>query len=57
MDSNSKIVHNVTKILRVAIEDRQVSKRKDTNGSGAPYFTVNHLPDCRTNDILSCADF
>ena len=36
MDSNSKIVHNVTKIIRVAIVDRPVSIRNDTNGSEAP---------------------
>lgn len=38
MDSYSKIVHNVTKFIRVAIEDRPVSIRNDTNGSTTPYF-------------------
>jgi len=52
MDSYSKIVHNVTKFIRVAIEDRCVSIRNDINGSEAPYFIVNQRPKCRTIDSL-----
>lgn len=51
MDSYSKIVHNVTKFIRVAIEDRQLSIRIDTNGSVAPYFIMNQCCNCRIVDI------
>jgi len=40
MDGYSKIVHNVTKFIRVAIQERLVSIRIDTNGSRPPYFII-----------------
>ena len=50
MDSYSKIVHNVTKIIRVLIEDRRVSIRKDIKGHVAPYFIDKKGSNCRTVD-------
>jgi len=47
MDGHSKIVHNVTKFIRVAIEERLVSIRIDTNGSTPPYFIILLRPNCR----------
>jgi len=52
MDTYSKIVHNVTKFIRVAIEDRPVSIRNDTNGSRAPIFVAKQSHNCRASDSL-----
>ncbi len=40
MDSYSKIVHNVTKFIRVPIEDHCVSIRNDINAIEAPCFIM-----------------
>lgn len=52
MDSYSKIVHNVTKFIRVAIEEHVVSIRNDTKGFTCPNFIGNEACKCRVNDNL-----
>ncbi len=52
MDSYSKIVHNVTKFIRVAIEDRPLSIRNDTKPSTTPYFIMKQRHNCRAVDSL-----
>ena len=52
MDAYIKIVHNVTKFIRVAIEDRRVSIRNEINGNPIPYFVMLYQLNCRMEDSL-----